>query len=92
MSDLVRAPQNSEEIIQANPELLLKHIRIQLSEKKAQHSGISARLERLQNVEIKQLELQQDVLKEEMTRLQQQIDNLDKAPIDAEFEVTDSAE
>lgn len=82
------------DIINARPKLMLKHQRILLNEKKAQHDAITVRIEMLKSVEIQQLELQQDILKEEMSQLRERIVEVadeiggdEKKIVDAEFKV-----
>lgn len=96
MGDLVRSGGDDQSIIQAKPELRLKHLRIQLHEKETQFDAITVRIDALRKVEIEQLELQQYILQEHVARIKVEIRELAREMggdtpkiIDAEFEVMD---
>ena len=101
-NDLVRHDNTSrEQIIQADPALQLKAVRILIAEKVHQLDGVNLRLNQLKTIEIKRLELQKDVLAKEIDNLRQQMAEVarkvgaeaeEDVPVDAEFTVKDDEE
>jgi len=96
MGDIVRSGDNSQKIIKADIGLTLKRLRIMISEKEVQLDGINVRIQQLKSVEIKNLQLQQDVIVREIQELKVEAQELTRkameegredAIIDAEFEV-----
>jgi hypothetical protein len=94
MGDIVRSGNNGDSIIAADIGLTLKRMKILISEKENQLDGITVRINTLKAVEIKQLELQQDVLVREVQMLKEEAGVIARQAleenggvIDAEFEV-----